>query len=324
VKIHLSNYDYLRNFDVFLRGFNPSDPSKLDISTNDKWISAHPAILAAVAALGLKVGSEAVQFDEITAKSGHYLDRMGLFKILNKPSPFTISSHEAAGRFIPITQIKTQEEQSRFISDMIPLLHLEPAKVDAIKYTVGELVRNVLEHAQSENGAIVAAQYYQEQNVIRLGICDTGVGVKGSMRQSWGPHHTSTDLEAIKWALVPGVSGTTMREGGTEDNAGAGLFVVKSISMLTRDYFVIYSGTGVYRLLKRRPDVQTIRLHASPDKDRNAQTDEAPRFPGTFVAIDISLDKIDEFATLLESIRKAFSVAVQARRKARFTRPQFI
>jgi len=144
------------------------------------------------------------------------------------------------------------------------------------------------------------------------------------MRQSWGLHHTGSDLEAIKWALVPGVSGTTRREGGTEDNAGAGLFIVKSISMLTRDYFVIYSGAGVYRLLKRRPDVQSIRLHADPDRDRNSQTNEAPVFPGTFVAIDISLDKIDEFATLLESIRKAFSVAVQARRKARFTRPQFI
>lgn len=324
MKIHLSNYDYLRNFDVFLRGFDSSDPTTLHISTNDKWISAHPAVLAAVAALGLTLQPDAIQFDEITAKSGHYLDRMGLFKILKKESPFSISSHEPAGRFIPITQIKNQEEQSRFITDMIPLLHLKPEKVDAIKYTVGELVRNVIEHSQSENGAIVAAQYYQEQNVIRLGICDTGVGIKRSMQHAWGPKHTENDIDAIKWALVPGVSGTTMREGGTGENAGAGLFIVKSISMITRDYFVLYSGTGVYRLLKRRPDVRVIRLNSIPDRDRNSQTNDAPNFPGTFVAIDISLDKIDEFATLLESIRKAFSTAVQARRKARFTRPKFI
>jgi anti-sigma regulatory factor (Ser/Thr protein kinase) len=323
MKVHLSNYDFLRNFDVFLRGFDASDQSCLRITTNDKWISAHPAILAAVAALGLTVESGRIEFDEITARSGHYLDRMGLFKILNKESPFSISEHEAAGRFIPITQIKTQQEQSRFISDMIPLLHLEPAKADAIKYTVGELVRNVLEHSQAENGAIVAAQYYQDQNIMRLGICDTGMGVRASMSQIW-PNHSQSDLDAIKWALVPGVSGTTMREGGTEDNGGAGLFIVKSISMLTRDYFVIYSGTGVYRLLKRRPDVVAIRLNGDPDRDRNSQTNEAPSFPGTLVAIDVSLDKIDEFAALLETIRKAYSTAVQARRKARFTRPKFI
>lgn len=323
MKVHLSNYDFLRNFDVFLRGFDASDPSSLQITTNDKWISAHPAILAAVAALGLTVEPDKIEFDEITARSGHYLDRMGLFRILNKESPFSISEHEAAGRFIPITQIKTQQEQSRFISDMIPLLHLEPTKADAIKYTVGELVRNVLEHSLAKNGAIVAAQYYQEQNVIRLGICDTGIGIQQSMGHVW-PRHSQTNLDAIKWALVPGVSGTTMREGGTEDNAGAGLFFVKSISMLTRNYFVMYSGTGVYRLLKRRPDVVSIRLNADPDRDRNSQTNKAPNFPGTFVAIDISLDRIDEFADLLEAIRKAYSNAVQARRKARFTRPRFI
>lgn len=323
MRIHLSNYDYLRNFDVFLRGFDPTDAARLDITTNDKWISAHPAILAAVAALGLTVKPENITFDDITAKSGHYLDRMGLFKILNKPSPFNISSHEPAGRFIPITQIKTQGEQSRFISEMVPLLHLDARQADAIKYTVGELVRNVLEHSQSDNGAIVAAQYYQEQNVIRLGICDTGIGIKQAMQYTWH-NHTKSNLDAIKWALVPGVSGTTMREGGTEENAGAGLFVVKSISMLTRDYFVLYSGSGVYRLLKRRPDVLAIKLNANPDKDRNAQTDEAPAFPGTLVAIDISLDKIEEFASILEAIRAAYSKAVQARRKARYTRPQFI
>ena len=323
MKIYLSNYDYLRNFDVFLRGFDSTIPSKLDISTNDKWISVHPAVLTAVASLGLTVDRENIEFDEITARSGHYLDTMGLFKILNKPSPFHISSHESAGRFIPITQIKTPQEQSRFISDMVPLLHLTPTKADAIKYTIGELVRNVLEHAQAENGAIVAAQYSQDQNVIRLGICDTGIGIKQSMSYAW-TSHANNDLEAIKWALVPGVSGTTMREGGTDENAGAGLFFVKSISMLTRDYFVVYSGTGVYRLLKRRPDVNLIRLNADPDKDRNSQTNEAPMFPGTLVAVDISLDRIDEFSSLLEAIRKAYSTAVQQRRRARFKRPQFI
>src|SRR5476649_2366628 len=99
MKLHLSNYDFLRNFDVFLRGFDPADPSVLDITTNDKWISVHPAILTVVAALGIRLKSENIKFDEITARSGHYLDRMQLFQILGKESPFKITSHEAAGRF---------------------------------------------------------------------------------------------------------------------------------------------------------------------------------------------------------------------------------
>lgn len=307
---------------MFLDGFDPSDPSKLEITTNDKWISVHPAVLAMVAALGLTVDPENIEFDEITAKSGHYLDRMGLFRILKKDSPFKISNHESAGRFVPIVQIKTADEQSDFISEIIPLLHLKPEKADAIQYTLGELVRNVLEHSYSRNGAIIAAQYYQESKLIRLGICDTGIGIAKSMMKNW-PMKTKTDLDAVKWALVPGVSGTTKREGGTEQNAGAGLFFVKSISMLTRDYFAIYSGTAVYRLLKRRPDVKTIRLNADPDKDRNSQKNDAPEFPGTLVAIDISLDKIDEFSSVLAAIRQAYSSAVRQRRRERY-RPQFI
>lgn len=307
---------------MFLAGFDPSGPGELNITTNDKWISMHPAVLAMVAALGLTVSPENIHFDEITAKSGHYLDRMGLFKILRIQSPFTIKSHESAGRFVPIAQIRTPDEQSKFISDIIPLLHLAPEKADAIQYTLGELVRNVLEHSYSKNGAVVAAQYYQESKVIRLGICDTGVGIRRSMLENW-PLHTRTDLDAIKWALVPGVSGTTKREGGTEQNAGAGLFFVKAISLLTRDYFAIYSGTGVYKLLKRRPDVKSIRLNADPDKDRSSQLSDAPEFPGTLVAIDISLDRIDEFASVLAWIRGAYSTAVRERRKERF-RPQFI
>ncbi|MDO8649705.1 MAG: hypothetical protein Q7K33_00075 [Candidatus Berkelbacteria bacterium] len=324
MRIHLSNNDYLRNIDSFLRNFDASNPSELAVTTNDKWISVHPAILTLVAALGMGVSPNRINFDEITARSGHYLESMHLFKILHKESPFKITSHEPAGRFIPLTQIKTQVEQSQFISDMIPLLHLKPSHVDAIKYTVGELVRNVLEHSESSNGAIVAAQYYQESNVIRLGICDTGIGIRQSIGHVW-PNHAKTNLSAIKWALIPGVSGTTIREGGTSENAGAGLFIVKSIAMLTRDYFMIYSGNAVYRLLKRRPDVKLIRLNADPSKDRHSETEKAPHLQGTLVAIDISLDKIHQFAQILEDIRKAYSSAVRERKKARYQqRPKFI
>lgn len=322
MKVHLSNQGYLRHFDVFLSGFDPTNPDKLEITTNDRWISIHPAILTIVAALGLDVGGDNVTFDEITARSGHYLDTMGLFKILGKESPFSVKSHDPTGRFIPLTQIKTAEQQTHFIHDVVPLLHLPPEQADAIKYTVGELVRNVLEHSKSERGAIVAAQYSQEKGVIRIGICDTGIGIKESMHQVW-PAYTQTDLEAIKWSLVPGISGTTVRHGGTAENAGAGLFFVKSISMATKSYFLIYSGKGVYRLLKRRPDVRAIRLNSDPDKDRNSQLDNAPMFAGTLIAIDISLEQIDEFANLLALIRGAYSNAVKERKAERF-KPRFI
>jgi hypothetical protein len=321
MKVYLSNSVYLGNFDAFLRKFDPSEPDKLEIATHDRWINVHPAVLVMIAALGMTVESKNIKIDNVVARSGHYLDRMGLFKALHIDSPFSIAEHEQAGRFIPISVIKTSDDQTRFITEMIPLLHLAPAQADAIKYTIGELVRNVIEHSWSKYGAIVAAQYYPKSNTIRLGICDTGVGIKKTINQSW---HASDDLAAIKLALVPGVSGTTRREGGTDINAGAGLFFIKSMAMVGRDYFMVYSGNGLYKLLKRRPTKGLPRLNADPGKDKHAESSVAPQFPGTVVAIDISLDTTDEFTSLLGVIRRTYTQAVRERRKARYKRPQFI
>lgn len=322
MKVYLSNSNYLRNFESLLKTFDPTRPDELEITTHDKWVSVHPVVLAMVAALSRTVHPDAIVLDDVTATSGHHLARMGLFNVLGKGSPYSIAEHEAAGRFIPITQIRTQEEQSKFITEMIPLLHLQPQQADAIKYTVGELVRNVLEHSGSREGAFVAAQYYPHANMVRLGICDTGVGIWRTITQSWAAR---TDIDAVKLALTPGITGTTKREGGTDTNAGAGLFFVKSMAMVARDYFVIYSGTGLYKLTKRDKRTKGFpRLRANPENDAHAETNHAPNFPGTVVGIDISLDQTTEFTSLLSLIRSAYTEAVKERKKTRYKRPKFI
>src|SRR3989338_6269385 len=227
MKIYLPNSAFLGNIDPFLRGFDPSGPDFLEITANDKWISVHPLVLSMITALGLTIkNSSNIHCEKFEAKSRHYLVRMGLFKILNLLSDINVVEHEAAGRFIPITQIRTSTELTKFISEMIPLLHLEPEQAKTIGYIVSELVRNVIEHAKTDKGAILCAQYYKKSNSIRIGIADTGVGIRATINQSY---RAETDLEAIQLALRPGITGTTRREGCTAQNAGAGLFFIKSI-----------------------------------------------------------------------------------------------
>ncbi|HVO32857.1 MAG TPA: ATP-binding protein, partial [Elusimicrobiota bacterium] len=218
MEIYLPNSAFLGNIDPFLRGFDPSQADSLKITANQNWISVHPMVLSMVAALGLTVKPGQVQCEKLEAASKHYPVRMGLFKMLNIPSEINIKEHEAAGRFIPITQIRTSDELTKFITEMIPLLHLEPEQAKTLGYIVSELVRNVLEHAQAQHGAVLCAQYYKKSNAIRIGIADTGVGIKKTITQSWP---AKDDLEAVRLALTPGITGTTRREGGTEQNAGA-------------------------------------------------------------------------------------------------------
>lgn len=321
MKIHLPNSAFLGNIDPFLRDFISSNLQKLEITANKKWISVHPVVLSMIVALGLKVKPKNIHCKKLEAASKHYLERMGLFKLLRIKSGIKIVKHEPAGRFIPLTKIINSKELTRFITDMIPLLHLEPKQAQPIRYIISELVRNVLEHSMSKNGAIVSAQYYQKSNTIRIGIADTGVGIKKTINRSYD---APTDLEAIRLALMPGITGTTRMEGGTEYNAGAGLFFIKSIARVNRDFFIIYSGNAVYKLLKSKPEIKQIKLYADPFRDRHSKGEDFPYWQGTVVGIDLSLDATKEFSILLDLIRETYVKTVRERRKAKYRRPRFI
>ncbi len=277
------------------------DPSSLQITLNPKWTSVHPLVLSMLGSLGLTVKPENIHIDKLTARSSHYLVRMGLYKLLNIPCDMVIQEHASEGRFIPLKQVRTSDELAEFITDMIPLLHSDPEQSKTIGYIISELGRNVLEHSLSENGAILCAQFYTKSNSIRIGIADTGLGIKRTINQS---HNATTDLEAIRLALWPGITGTTSAPGGTAQNAGAGLFFIKSIANLNRDFFVIYSGKGFYKLLAQKTG--KVKLNADPFEDRHSKSDQLPYWQGTLVGIDISLDQTREYSELLDAIRDIY------------------
>ena len=319
MKIHLPNSAFLGNIDPFFRNFDPKDSTELHITSNKNWVSVHPLVLSMIAALGSSVSPQKVQFEIIEAKSKHYFERMGLFKILKLDSGIVMNHHDPSGRFVPLTQIKNSSELSSFITEMIPLLHLSPEHAEPICYIVSELVRNVLEHADAELGAFVAAQYYQKSNTIRIGICDTGVGIKKTMSKS---HRVLDDKSAIHLALTPGITGTTAKEGGTEQNAGAGLFFVKSIAATNGDFFGIYSGDTFYKLLKQNKRQEGI-LHSDPFEDRHSVNTDYPYWQGVAIGIDIKLDTHQKFTSLLQNIRSVYAQAIRDRKRLYFKKPKF-
>lgn len=320
MKIHLPNSAFLGNIDSFLASIQTENPDELQLTANKKWISLHPVVLSMVAALGLNMSADNIIVEEFEAKSKHYLKRMGLFKALGIDPRISIKIHEPAGRFIPLTQIKNSVDLSKFLTDIIPLLHLQPKPAETIKYIVSELVRNVLEHAQSPRGAIVSAQYYAKSNSIKIGIVDTGVGIKETIGVT---HPATTPADAIRLALTPGITGTTGIEGGTAQNAGAGLFFIKSIATVNKNFFMIYSGDAMYKLLKRT-SAKKITLHADPYDDRHSLKTKLPIWKGTAVGVDLSLDQTPEFETLLELIRHSYTEAIKARKLKSIKRPNFV
>ena len=234
MKIHLSNSIWIGNIDPFINSFDTSNDKLLEITSHKKWVSVHPVVLCMITGLGLFIRRKQAELsvEKMEATSKHYFERMGFFKILGIDSGIKIKSHESAGRFIPLQLITNSQNLDDFICEMIPMLHLNPEQAEPIKYIVSELVRNVFEHASSPDGAIVCAQYYKKSNTIRIGVVDTGVGIKHTLERFY---HPKDDLNALALALTPGITGTTMRIGGTEANAGAGLFFIKSLAKISRE-----------------------------------------------------------------------------------------
>ena len=319
MRIAVPNSAFLGNIESFVRAIDPSGDD-LEVQLHQRWVAVHPMVLAIVGAAGVRAAREGTltRVGETPARSLPYLVRMGLYDRLGVPPPVAVVEHEAAGRFIPLTQIRTNAELGQFIVDMIPLLHA-PEEAGPIKYAVSELVRNVLEHSRSTDGAIVCAQYFASSRRLSLGVADTGRGVRASLAEH---HVVHTDLDAIQLAMQPGITGTSANFGGNEYNAGAGLFFTKSMARASRNFFVIYSGDSLFKLLKG-PAAGRRTLHADPRTDLATRYSGLPRWDGVAVGIDLAVDSHETFQQLLGDIYKAYQLEVRSAKKERFKRARF-
>lgn len=319
MRIHLPNSAHLQNIEGFIRKYDPNG-ARLAVSSHDKYIHAHPFALAMTACAGALAKHNGWRTTGTipNVSSAPYLVRMKLFDFLDVPPPRAISEHEEAGRFVPITQIRTNEDLRNAIGNLIPLLHAAKPVADPIRYVVSELGRNVLEHSQSPVGGFVCAQYYRDQKRIAIGMADGGIGIATAIRNS---HRATTERAALKLALTPGISGATPRIGGNETNAGAGLFFIRSIAKVSGNFFFIYSGQTSYKL--QRKQVNRNVLYGDALMDSHRLTEDLPSWRGTAIGIDISVDETSEFAALLRIISKSYSIDVKARKKSYFKKINF-
>jgi anti-sigma regulatory factor (Ser/Thr protein kinase) len=323
MRIHIPNSAFLGNIESFLNHFDPDDETRLDVTSNQKWISVHPLVISMSIALAeeMKRLNKPITCDTFNAKSRPYLLRMGLIDALDPNHNLNVEEHDSSGRFIQARRITTSEQLNQFITDMVPLLHTTPEQAYPIKYVMSELVRNVLEHSQSEIGAIVCAQYFRKSNRISIGVADRGMGVRNAINRSY---NATSDSAAIDLALRPGITGTTTKIGGTEFNAGAGLFFTKSIAKVSRDFFLIYSGKSFFKLHKTS-NKENVHLFANPQLDKsNFKSGGLPYWKGTAVGIDISMDINQDFQDLLSMIRDAYHLDVKRANKDKYRKPKFI
>lgn len=266
-----------------------------------RWLHVDPMALVMIAAWGAWCRRQGYPI-KVRNQGPHaaYMARMKLFEHLGVPyDARPVTEREEAGRFLPVTQIARREDVPAVIGNISALLHLQddPESLSAVQYCVSELLRNVLEHSGSPDGAFVAAHRYTKKapHRVTIAVADCGRGIADHLGQVH-PEALADDRVALGLAMRPGITGAKAGMYGVPDNAGAGLFITRCMAKGTGGYFLLSSGRATYRLRRARDDDEMIRLHIDAYDD-SRHDDWLSRFPwrGTVVSVEVRTEKIGDY-----------------------------
>jgi hypothetical protein len=194
-----------------------------------------------------------------------YAGHMGFFKSFG--TDFGREPGEAAGSrtYLPLTYFDTDvlqrraamsgrdigdevETESRSLAETISEAN-DGDVYETLSYSIREVMRNVLEHAQVDKFGI-CAQYWPTKGRAEVAIVDRGIGLRKSL--SPNPHiDASTDKSAINYALMPAVSGKAFKGArrivnrGPWTNSGFGLYMTSRICRNGGNFFVASGDTGM-------------------------------------------------------------------------------
>lgn len=242
-------------------------------------------------------------FMALNHKNKSYAAHMGFFKAFGLQ--FGNEPGEAAGSstYLPLTILSVAELQKEaaesydHVGNVIEAKSEEIAKiltrqengdlVDTLTFSIREILRNVVEHSESE---IVeyCAQYWPTKNLVEFAVLDTGNGIMHGL--STNPYlNISDERDALHLAMLPGVSGkmykgVKKRKYDEWQNSGFGLYMTSRICRNGGDFFI-----------------------ASNDKsillDRTSKQDLECKYKGTALRLRIDTSKISSYNDMLTKYR---------------------
>lgn len=155
---------------------------------------------------------------------------------------------------------------------------------DILKYSIREIMRNIVEHSESEHFSF-CAQYIPSIGKVYFAVLDKGVGLKKSLSNN--PKLViENDKEAIEWSLKPGVSGKVYpglknKPKGVWANSGYGLYMTRNICKQGSGSFFICSGNSGLLINTQGETEMTIEME------------------GTAVYLGIDIHKISDLKKML-------------------------
>jgi hypothetical protein len=146
-----------------------------------------------------------------------YMYAMGYAQVLSRKSDWSSMSH-GGDNYSTIRAIETdgtaQDVAGSISSVLSANLSSNGTVHDAIDYSFGEIVDNVINHSGSPCGGFASAQYMPKREYVELCVADCGVGIARTMsRNSW--YSGLSDQQLVVKAF----------DEGEGENVGSGAFV---------------------------------------------------------------------------------------------------
>lgn len=271
-----------------------SPPVQLDFN-ECQFLAPYAVTLFAAYSLWLKQVKGCHLSVKATANTvaGNYLVQSGFLELLGEdafPAPA-----DRPDRTVKLTRIANSAEIPRFANSVMDILQIDDEELaGAVKYSLIELLRNVVQHSASVGGGVAMAQFYPRTGLVEVCVADMGLGIKSTINEAYP--EIDTHLKAIKLATLPHVSRTFKPGGYTSmsDNAGLGLFFIKQIASLAGGSFFLGSKDSLVDIWGDREGQQ----------QKCYRRASAGGWPGTFAYLQLRKDSIAEFDGLLTVCRR--------------------
>lgn len=197
-------------------------------------------------------------------KTKDYAANMGFFRAFGLKHGREPNCVFGNDRFVPYTILRIQtivdeatkewqveqeviERRSAHLSEILAQQN-SGNLVDALTYSIREIMRNVYEHSKSRS-IEYCAQYWPYYNKVEIAIVDHGIGLKESL--SGNPYiQVENHSDAIQQALMPAISSKNY-EGAIIDtndpwhNSGFGLYMINRICRLGGSFLICSGDHGV-------------------------------------------------------------------------------
>ncbi|MBU2884626.1 hypothetical protein KO507_02480 [Gilvimarinus agarilyticus] len=197
-------------------------------------------------------------------KNKDYAANMAFFRAFGLKHGREPNCVDGNDRFVPFTILRLQtiideameewepeqeviERRSAHLAEILAQEH-SGNLVDALTYSIREIMRNVFEHSKSKS-LEYCAQYWPYYNKVEIAILDNGVGLKKSLKEN--PHiEIKTHSDAIQQALMPAISSKSF-EGAIQDtsdpwhNSGFGLYMINRICRLGGSFLICTGDHGI-------------------------------------------------------------------------------